>query len=777
MSSAGTDTSVLELLIFDLESSSRMVRLSAISQIQRFLDQPGVSLAIQARLEVEDDPECLQFLLYLKASQERKQVAGSRVPPAPVPQAEGSLSERFIDSAENQLDSVAAEIAGLPDGDRQVILAELLSRRTLEAIKVLALLDLADRHYSTQLSNAVMGVVRKGNLITAVKAFHILVSRDPKSVAPHLPALLIHPALTLRIGAIRLLHRISPSEAIRLLDEFLEGSDIDSQTLALGLMFTLPFEDVSAILFQLIEGDRLPPKATEMVENLVRSNPDKVFLARLAGLSIRRRGEVRLLDRMINAAAEAISLSGIDPRPPRDLIQSAVVLAEERLSKLQLISETNRRTQLDDGKILGGPSEKPSISARVPGKQTSTPLPGTQPSRREPSPVAHREDPSPELPGPPPPSARRESPAAGETAGEAQNLQGDEEILAQIRLAAERKMKDPAVLKSVEGYLDHPQERVKIAAMKFLADTAPRVITPHLPVLCCNSSPLVATQAVRILRRLEGSGFLRRVQGWLSDPTPVSRNAALVALMQVDFNQARSLILRNFEHASDVETIKSLGAILQVNPERRTIQDLQRLVAKVPKSRQQIFLDIAGEIERSLGEIAGARAVSATSLEGAFSEMFGEKLEEFLEKIRNVHYRVGEGLGEGVLGSPEPILKALAILVGIVAIFVSVRWLFPGPDPFSDVGGKGVEALTIPRPSVERIPKEGETLLGSIEGIDPFNQTVKIKTRNGEIFKVMGNSRIRDLKIGDRMEVLVASAATTPLGFRIIDPKSFRKVP
>lgn len=625
----------------------------------------------------------------------------------------------------------------LPEADRTGQLATLLAPATPVGI-LLPVLELPEPTFrDPALLQVLPSLLDHPHTLVVLRTLHTLSSVAPDRTLDRLPALLQHASLQVRVAAIRLLSRLVPAEALRLLDELLDSPDPEILSTGLGLMFVFPFEEVTPLVIRLVEENRIGPAAMPLLEGLVRSNPDRAFLARLVNLTLRRPQEAAVAARLGPLAAEALAISGLEPGDPAAIL--ARFTDHERLRLSRLIGTAARTTASDASPA----ADAPDLEPRLRGWET---LPSLDSDN-----VAALVSRLPDI-------------ATPGGMGRA------------TAVLHRHRIKDPQALAWLEGLLDHPQDSVRLAAMDALGDLAPRILLRHLPVLAFQPAPAVATQAVRHLRRLEGGAFLKRIQAWIGDPDPRGREAALIGLLQLDFGAARTIVLRAIQHARDPVAVESLGNVLLMNPEPRSLAELQALRPAATGRRRDIIVTLISHLEAALQEMRGAGGGGLTAMAREFvdSMQLAGKLDQALEQIRAIHYRATAPGGEPLI-DPAWLLWGGAGLAFLLSIWIGVGWLLPAGDSLDT--RKNTEPVTtrIPLPTIPAGEiQPGKRLTGTLQGFDPLNRSWRFQLDEGPPCKLLAPASA--WKPGDRLTVEVAAVEPSPLGFPVLTPRAMMRL-
>lgn len=299
-------------LVFDLQASSRSVRLSAAIQLQHFLNVVEVKQAFGERLKTEDDEE-IRF--YLESGFRKE---GVKPLPVKLPDGVTSISsaeelvKKFAQASPDDQQNILRNLAEMKSIDPgKVIQAIVKSSNRIE--NILAVLSAPEKYFSSDVTHDILvNGLKHANCVVVQRSLQILSKVSPGKCLPHLPKLLLHKSETVRAMSILALNRICPPEAKRLLGEFLESDDSAVRGIGLAMLFYFPFEEISGILFDLVERRTIPDSSQELIRVLVKSNPDKLFMSQLAMLTCRRPGDVPMADELLRISAEGLHIAGLE---------------------------------------------------------------------------------------------------------------------------------------------------------------------------------------------------------------------------------------------------------------------------------------------------------------------------------------------------------------------------------------------------------------------------------------------------------------------------------
>lgn len=731
----------IDHLVFDLSASERNLRLAAIFQLGTRLADPKVRQALEEQQTRESDPEVLFFLQQTLAQKPISPAGGTSPTGGTLPNWRGLSPDRF-----HELLVPLSHLEEIPRGEAVL---QILSARP-PATLLQTLFELGPKFPLTRLSDAHLhSLLFHPNPGVGVRALYQTSRHAPERGLPFLPALLQRPSLLTRALALRLLYRYVPDQAMRLLEEFLDHPEPAQRGIGIGLLFQFPFEEIAGALLNLIEADLIPRSSEDLVLTLIRSNPNPGFALRLARLESNYPGRPGL-GIQAEAAANALLVSGLENGP----------LASLRL-RLQ-----ERADQEIEGLLQSPAGQKPAP--------------------------------------PPTPEARKDqglAPAPDLKAGPAGDPVTFQQALVQVRHATElipllvpmieRRERQPEfglpafvalhkfptadsrLIAWSESLLEHTPEPLLLAAMKYLERHASRRLLSHLPVLAFHSSAFVASQAVRILRTLEGSAFFKRLDSWIRDPDPRARRAAMAGLLQLDFTRARTLVLRHLRAATEPDVLEGLERLICMNPDHRLIAEIQSMAAQAGSTqRREFLLRLARNCQVELSRLYGSSGTSSSlaSLRELWADQVEMRLGTLLEQLRLIHFSHRPSWQE----DRERLLWVAATFISVLAVFLFFRTSEPGFRPAGTASTAGESLTRLTRGASGQRFVQPTTVIGKLESFDPLTHYWKFRTSDGSLHKLRFASGTIGQEAGKRISAEIVFLGTSPLGYNLYTVRQFQ---
>jgi|GEM_PF-4774591 len=694
----------LKELLADLSSENAVTRVTIIMQLQPFSAIVEVQDALARRMEVESDAECryllsqiLDVALPKKTPTTRRNNDDFEIPSGP-----DEFAQAFRATSESDLEKFLIRLRTFDSEQLNILINNILKDETrARGIYVLlkASQDKCDPDAHQQRLKSILGHTYP---LFVLRCYPIILEIEPKVGLTALPNLLLHQSLPIRVMAIRTLHRLYPSEAVRMLGEMTLDEKESVRMMAISLMFAFPFPEIATLLADMLEEGRISTQAFPLVNELVRNNPDKNFLARMAQAYCRRGEEFQEAKPLMKTIVESMALIGMEIGTPGAILSRFIQDARERLSELlsipileEVVHDQNASIlpQLPEPAIPLKIPSSPKTPINSPSERGTSPESGRSisPSRTETSLSASSTDLT-----PPPPAAREDKAISSDLSFEKLSAllaakatpsdiipllpkMIDAEVFGKIVEWVEiSKTHEPAIIKWFITRLEDSDPRIVISAMNILANKAPKELIPQLPVLCFNQDPLVVNQAIRYYRRLDEKGFLMRLQMWIVESgNRQAWRAALTGAGQMKFSTAKTLVFKALGKIKDMDLIRDFGNILLINPERETVTVLREMAEKESGNRREFYCKLADQCQENLQIVRSVSSPDAKAGPNHWSSVFsGEQMDALLEQIRKIHFSVKE-TGVASLNDPTVQMYIVLTLCAIFVFWLSSVFFFP----------------------------------------------------------------------------------------------------
>lgn len=572
-----------------------MIRQYAISQLQNFIDNEKVVEALKARLLIEDNPECSKDLretlnLVVETSGNSEITTGQAL------QAD-EIIELWKTADTTMLVKLTRHVKQLDTDDQVKICCAVLSNHASPA-QIVPVLSLSRK---VMMRDEVISCLEK--LITAessllvIRIVSLLTRLKPASLVPYFPALLINKNLQVRLVTIKALHLLSRPEAIRLLHELLFSKDSANRKSAFSFLFLLPFNDTGDIVLRLIERVDMSRSLEQVISYLIYNNPDQKFFRRLTISYLLHGSKIESLKKLWALAARSLVVAGLANKSEQELKDEALTGA--RAFILRHI----------DKPVEQQPEKKPDVAAGHQNMELSQLF------------------------------------AVKEFSSEhiekllriCHSISSVAELLAAIRLISQQRLSARPLVSWLEDLLGNDSPEVLSMAIDALLGVSKERLLPHLPILTFHKNPNIAEKSLKVFSQEFAEKFVEKLRLWMRDNDPTIRAAAGKGLLEIDFLQARDLILTLVKSTSNLELIRLYTPVLLLNPDRLTVYKLSDLAARSSGEKRKLLTQVAAEIKEELGE--SATDENTSTFNSIISEVaLKEQWEEILTRIKQIKY-------------------------------------------------------------------------------------------------------------------------------------------
>ena len=618
----------IDAYIEELGSKQALIRQAAIAQLQQFLDHEKVVRALTAHSLVESDSECrrdLEQILKLARSS-----ADSVVPTEGVADSAAEIVRLWFSADTRQLSALTRRARRLPKDEQSGIFCEIVDRLP-EPARILPALD-----FSPPALAAETVLARLENLLTAdsillkIRATSLLTRIKPVRLIKYLPGLLMHKNVQVRLPAIKALHALSRSEAVRLLNELISSSDLGRQMSAFTFLFVLPFEDTSDILIRIIESGNLPFNLDQAIRYLIYNNPDSKFFKRLTISWLLHGKRMTALKSYCELAAHSLVVAGLTQKTQQELIDEALISAREFIAR-----HTSRR---DD--------RRPAVAHEVPGDLKNHDLASLSGLEKMTSADEER------------------------LLAICKGLVEPSELAIAIRLIGRHKLVSTPFCDWLENLVEHESPEIVLKVIETLQQTGKSRLLAHLPVLVFHADAAVAESSLKVYAAFWPDKFIEKLKLWLKDSNSKVREVASKGLLEIEFLQALDLLIACFRTCTSPDLIKFYSPVLLLNPDRLSVYKLNNLAGRTSGEKRKVLAGLAESINAELSELG--RDTSSSGVSSLISEAnLREQWLIILARIQKITYD-NQSLDFGDLIQTKAVTFALvSILVLALLVFIA----------------------------------------------------------------------------------------------------------
>lgn len=708
-------------LIADLTSPDRLIREMALLQLSSATDQVTLA-AFKDALTKETDP-------YLKNQIEQL-----------VKTNFNELGENELEKnpAFNSLSLVDRWLSDISKVGRQKILEEVKKKTSCEIIHfidrtfasttrnecVLPLLPLSTKFLDNPyVRKHLESLLHSSDTMVLYRVLLAFLPQAPQLLIKHVPYYLKHPNFNIKLTALRILYKVSPNDAITLLERMVLQNE-KFETLITSALFLFPFEHTYHIVLNLLD-KKLKFNETAL-KFLVRNNPNQKFFDELNLLNVRENQTSPLVKELIEIAAESLVCCGSSDLSKEELIKKSEKQARGFLASaaglsiledITEVAEINQKEISDDLRDIVG---KDSLDKE--GMQKIHELIGISDLSNA-------------------------------------NLKKILEIIHKFEL------QDDSIREFVQKCLQIRHPGIVLLAIKSLLLQAPTKSLKTLSELANHENSVVATNSLRLMLEQNPKAFEKIVTDWVISEQKSKLKISLAVMMMADLDQSRKIVLNFLKSTTDLELIKFFSPIFLVSPERQSIQKLE-LLAKYNRGQKKESLEwIINELKKSLN-ISQDTESSQQLLKNAGLENF----ESYIGKINSSNQNFIRTDRQSQ-SSFYQILSVSGIGVLFFVFFV-IKMILPQDSPKSEL--KVRKAKTGKLVKAQNLPAQGSKINIRLLKFDPVSGLWSGIATGNQYYKFVlpGSEKFSR---HDSLEITVKKAQQTSFGGVIITAEATRK--
>ncbi len=669
-------------LVHDLGSPDPVYRLFAIQQISDLPSGPELRSAIEGRLRLEKEPQCLEKLKECIKRLERGPTA-----------------------------SIREMISGVPAPELPGLIPKALSGSVSERLATLG----------------------------------VFLSRAPQLLEPHLPALLNDPEPVIRGMGVRALTILDPDESIAYLEDLLLGQMGASKKAALQECLFLPFRMVKSTLLKFC-GAETDPENLDTAGVIFLSNPDWDVPFRLFELLPDSTPEkMALLGKIINGVSESLLSSpqaATEARTPstnqvlENFLHGLDQWQEKRVSERE-----NRQEKLLDAVVREFGADEVEALLGVPvGQDPASPVPPLPPSVAELGNLAEDAQikglsiwPESET-GALEPFLKKLIGSAGGTA----RLQA-----MAIRTAA--RLRIGSFLESARALVGRGEERLRIASLEYIVRFDPKSGQRLAETFAHSPQPWMRAKGIEMLQSQNLSLSVDHLAFLLRSGDRKARNGGFLTLLRFPFHTIRDILTEFLASPRGDSCLKAGTLLFEAHPDPENLFCLFRIERSLEKRgavgnaeaireariRLEGFLRGTGRLaEKTSGDLESDWENRVHALENARDAppkpyTFSRKLDsETTSEDENPFDKLARFVSSApIFGKPHPLaIFSAGLLLFLLAAFA---WNFAGnkpPQERTGLSGPSCQAVSTGRP--EEISNDLEKVLNEQSKKAFFNKSL-----------------------------------------------------
>ncbi len=555
------------------------------------------------------------------------------------------------------------------------------------------------------------------------RVLFILFQFAPQHAIKQLPALLKHQDTNIRLLSLRLLHKVFPKEALRLLSELI-FSYPKYKAVGFLSMLLFPFDEVYPVLLRLIEdGSELADGEQKILFYLVGNNPDASFLKRVALQYVLHGHELPLWEKLFDVAAQAIIRAGYNKESKSDLKQRIVTAIKDSISEsvaegsnteldstkdpctAEEAPEGCKKSPENDLEIIAGICEKPSIS--------------------------------------------------GDEEKYLKNLfdtTPNEHIKVNIITSLfQLKNCSETLFSFLEGVLESENDKPAVAALSACEKFNSKRLLAHLPVTAFSKNYELSFLALKVMKKHNPDFFARKTEEWLRDDRKESQEVAHRALLLLESSVARKLLLTKIGSSNNSASIEKCGDLLfLLSPDLLTQFAIEKMIRNASGTKQKDAL------VKLLTKMQDSSKGTGTEAPGSADSS------DLLRAIRKISYTAKEVDFRAF--DYSALIKQLYLPATALLCLIILYQLLAQPSVNDTASAK---STFTPR----KIDKKQNTLLPGINSrisvtlheYDVINYTWKATDRNNDELFIQFTGT-KNLQAGQQLDIVVIEERKSVIG-------------
>jgi HEAT repeat protein len=698
---------VISLYFENLSSPLPEIRKSALALLSQYADDPEVKKEIAPYLDKESDEECKK-LLFLFSKDSAKENINLKSENSKLTMHE--FYEFFKNTSILKAKTELPKLKTFAIQEQMEFVKLVMSSDLIAEKKVLILKQPDFLLKNEEVKEKLVRLLVDSNSLLSFLAFSVLSRIDSGLLLKKLPTLLKNDKLHIKINAIRVLFKISEHESIRLLEQFVFNSnqDIYQRNIAFSAMFLFPFNKIRHLILKVLKEEDISLNIFKLIGNLVKNNPDPLFLEQLILITIIKGDKSGKLVQLCQVAAKSLILAELESGTPKEIVKKYWLKCKSNQQKEKLIAVGNNEIFLDE--------EKPKTQTVTNSFLTFNEL------------------------------------------IEKKIEKENKNWLSAIQQLTSEDVSNKKIVSKLEELLDSENNKITLSAINFLRKNNKSLLLKHLPVLVLNDDPFIFSQATRYYVKLEKpERLIYWINKWLKTKNEKKINLAFSCLLQMKFDDIKDLILKLLKNEKDKNIIEKACQIISLNPEinfLRTIKMIQQATSN--KSKKEILASHIAQIEKNLSLVGDKSSNKSRNNQAVI---------EILQEIKEIHYFSSFDYFELINKFKFPAI--LIILVIIMGAFT----FFSESDPVVNYPNKQIQTkvkIASPSPPLE----QGQSYLFILKKFNYLNDSwdAVLKSKPQNKYRILMGKTAYQLSPGKTIKFTVKNFTVTPLGTMLVTP-------
>jgi HEAT repeat protein len=745
-------------LVSELAAPVKAFRVFALEKAIRSGESEELLKALSARLQFEDDDECLMLLRHAISSVEER-LSRRKAPAKPVPEKISPAAFAKM-PPEQQLDALRKTPTAVLKKDGGVATIKFLWQAACKPVVKAEIIRRCSSFWPAELADFLEIGLNDNSSVLQIACLEAIIARFPDRLQKNFDRLVMSADPIIRATAIRGLARKHPASAATFLSESLRKGDYYTRLAALRAMSIMPFNLNKSGIIELL-GREKDERLQKIAAAIILSNPDREIPFRICDI-IEKTPQSRhefLVELQKNCCA-MIRMAEICPDfnqflatlkkypkriKARHFVQSCInaydgadpetrrelfLLLQEKRQVREVAEAIDNMKASDSHELLKLVFEtRQARPAAAEVKTTATPVVTSQPAQAEESPDLLKRLLRIRAVGD---KGAREKISEAFAAGRA----GTNLLPSAFRAAI--ACEDNRWGDRARQVLRSDSEDLIAAALEYLAAFDSESFMLQIRVFINSPSLIVRTALLRSLCRQSPENARELLASMLGDKDARVREKAISSLIHFEFASIRDLLPAFLERESNPEMLNACLSFYLTNPVMESTFDLTRLAALRPEM-QGLFNKTCNMLKETLIEfnIASEEEISSyierqTTAHAESEKNREEKLEkERLEKLAaKVKWNLSDSFSE--LSEYYPLLKR--IFLGGMLLLALFFYLSGSEEDTVPEAAPGYTAVASQISEFRLSVRQFNSNDGSISAITQDNQKILALPRPGKAF-------------------------------------------
>lgn len=659
----------------DLFSDDVLLREAAINQLEvNFADKSALEL-LKKLLQRETNPAlAISLQALINRFDNGEGSAGAK-------QSRGEpledFCEQWLNGTLEARQSLFTRLQRLSADAQHEIISELITR----VDQVDLLIPLVTQSLAAMKNRELLALLppflnNNGNGQLMLRILQILHLFAPDLAVKQLPELLKYPDHNIKIICLRILHKLFPQEAIRLLENLML-SQSSQKTFGDFLFLVFPFNQVFPLILRLIDAGIIDEQTIKVVKHLAANNPNINFFKHLNIISLKNPNNPQLIQELKELAAGVIVKAGLTSESQESLMEKALAAARSLLGLPEVAVVAEEPQEISELKLSDNLSQD---------DRQKLDLIFSDPAQKN------------------------------------------------LRIQILKDLpRFPVLLQAykdrIASCIEDSDHRLAVKAMLLLADHAPQKLIPHLPVLAFSESPIVSSQALRLWQKLSVESLKRMTVQWVNKGSEKDWAVARSALLLLSSDFSANLLLKSFAKTQSPALIDYFGPVFLTFPGLMLLYEIEKLEVASRGAKKASLAVISNKLKDELGNIP---IIETNAIGRKILEVSGlkDQAENYLRRLKMIDFR----LREADFSRLRPHWAVFfAVLLTVIFSTLWFKSTFKTND--KSAGRKAGPSTTISREETER-PAVGQKLRVIAEQKEFLSDRWQVKTESGSSFKV-----------------------------------------